>query len=68
MAESVASVLCEKLLKTESVPAEILELHSSSEWLGHGDNELFFFLQSLFSPLRWFLGARFCRLHNRVVF
>ena len=57
MAESVASVLCEKLLKTESVPAEILELHSSSEWLGHGDNELFFFLSGpIFTPMVVFGG------------
>ena len=37
-----SSVLCEKLLETEGVPAETLELDSSSKWLGHGDSEMSF--------------------------
>ena len=53
-------MVCEKLLETESVPAETSEMDSSSEWLGLGDSELSFFFQSLFfSPMLVF-GGRGC--------
>ena len=58
MAESVPSVLCEKLLETDSVPADTLELDSLSEWLGHGDSELSF-SEPNFTPMVVF-GGRGC--------